>query len=125
MIRRPPRSTRTDTLFPYTTLFRSPACAARFASRFHVAWISAARTTRPSERKDIGAPAYRATPWLRRSLPAASTSRPWALLGEPGDQRALIVHAGPFGEAVICADRGPGPRRAGGACVEGFEPSEN
>src|SRR3546814_10396547 len=25
MIRRPPRSTRTDTLFPYTTLFRSAA----------------------------------------------------------------------------------------------------
>src|SRR3546814_2998289 len=25
MIRRPPRSTRTDTLFPYTTLFLSPA----------------------------------------------------------------------------------------------------
>src|SRR3546814_1645848 len=25
MIRRPPRSTRTDTLFPYTTLFRSIA----------------------------------------------------------------------------------------------------
>src|SRR3546814_16833540 len=24
MTRRPPRSTRTDTLFPYTTLFRSP-----------------------------------------------------------------------------------------------------
>src|SRR3546814_20450719 len=27
MIRRPPRSTRTDTLFPYTTLFRSPVNA--------------------------------------------------------------------------------------------------
>src|SRR3546814_9606933 len=27
MIRRPPRSTRTDTLFPYTTLFRSPLLA--------------------------------------------------------------------------------------------------
>src|SRR3546814_2568984 len=27
MIRRPPRSTRTDTLFPYTTLFRSYSCA--------------------------------------------------------------------------------------------------
>src|SRR3546814_16968255 len=26
MIRLPPRSTRTDTLFPYTTLFRSGAC---------------------------------------------------------------------------------------------------
>src|SRR3546814_15816966 len=27
MIRRPPRSTRTDTLFPYTTLFRSVFCS--------------------------------------------------------------------------------------------------
>src|SRR3546814_2969704 len=41
MIRRPPRSTRTDTLFPYTTLFRSerarhPAtlCDAERGSRF-------------------------------------------------------------------------------------------
>src|SRR3546814_8183699 len=32
MIRRPPRSTRTDTRFPYTTLFRSQnACCERFA----------------------------------------------------------------------------------------------
>src|SRR3546814_7046519 len=29
MIRRPPRSTRTDTLFPYTTLFRSRYCSYR------------------------------------------------------------------------------------------------
>src|SRR3546814_12647777 len=29
MIRRPPRSTRTDTLFPYTTLFRSVGLQAR------------------------------------------------------------------------------------------------
>src|SRR3546814_9501917 len=28
MTRRPPRSTRTDTLFPYPTLFRSPVAAA-------------------------------------------------------------------------------------------------
>src|SRR3546814_11507552 len=39
MIRRPPRSTRTDTLFPYTTLFRSsplqasPARPRRFSIR--------------------------------------------------------------------------------------------
>src|SRR3546814_6268775 len=32
MIRRPPRSTRTDTLFPYTTLFRSPTQADRVAA---------------------------------------------------------------------------------------------
>src|SRR3546814_19926109 len=32
MIRRPPRSTRTDTLFPYTTLFRSPPRHAELVS---------------------------------------------------------------------------------------------
>src|SRR3546814_4717199 len=32
MIRRPPRSTRTDTLFPYTTLFRSQLHALRLAA---------------------------------------------------------------------------------------------
>src|SRR3546814_13101356 len=31
MIRRPPRSTRTDTLFPYTTLFRSARHAAEIS----------------------------------------------------------------------------------------------
>src|SRR3546814_12326236 len=33
MIRRPPRTTRTDTLFPYTTLFRSLLLLARIAAR--------------------------------------------------------------------------------------------
>src|SRR3546814_17809724 len=33
MIRRPPRSTRTDTLFPYTTLFRSASDHARAVER--------------------------------------------------------------------------------------------
>src|SRR3546814_20768964 len=32
MIRRPPRSTRTDTLFPYTTLFRSPPISDLYTS---------------------------------------------------------------------------------------------
>src|SRR3546814_7156981 len=34
MIRRPPRSTRTDTLFPYTTLFRSGWGAKLFGRRW-------------------------------------------------------------------------------------------
>src|SRR3546814_12335890 len=41
MIRRPPRSTRTDTLFPYTTLFRSvsvPSDAARTITETFEAW---------------------------------------------------------------------------------------
>src|SRR3546814_10314085 len=33
MIRRPPRSTRTDTLFPYTTLFRSAEKSAHSSAR--------------------------------------------------------------------------------------------
>src|SRR3546814_3388281 len=36
MIRRPPRSTRTDTLFPYTTLFRSFLAEIGFAVAFGV-----------------------------------------------------------------------------------------
>src|SRR3546814_2640089 len=35
MIRRPPRSTRTYTLFPYTTLFRSCHCPPRAGSIAH------------------------------------------------------------------------------------------
>src|SRR3546814_6990626 len=35
MRRRPPRSTRTDTLFPYTTLFRSHGFAGARAPGFH------------------------------------------------------------------------------------------
>src|SRR3546814_1124066 len=41
MIRRPPRSTRTDTLFPYTTLFRSTKCPARTFSRPAISLIVA------------------------------------------------------------------------------------
>src|SRR3546814_2096203 len=37
MIRRPPRSTRTDTLFPYTTLFRSTSLADQTAVPHSVA----------------------------------------------------------------------------------------
>src|SRR3546814_13264038 len=51
MIRRPPRSTRTDTLFPYTTLFRSgdsivsewlaKSAVAQAASPDDLAWVIA------------------------------------------------------------------------------------
>src|SRR3546814_16499001 len=34
MIRHPPRSTRTDTLFPYTTLVRSPAATSMLTDLF-------------------------------------------------------------------------------------------
>src|SRR3546814_9257275 len=45
MIRRPPRSTRTDTLFPYTTLFRSPSSAKEHRSNPHAAAALSQRRT--------------------------------------------------------------------------------
>src|SRR3546814_4428368 len=43
MIRRPPRSTRTDTLLPYTTLFRSEAAQAMAAGAHDRAMMLAER----------------------------------------------------------------------------------
>src|SRR3546814_116010 len=77
MIRRPPRSTRTDTLFPYTTLFRSadsaagqPSAVGRAANRnqfvtevFRLRSIDAAsalETLRPLVSKDGSVTANRA-----------------------------------------------------------------
>src|SRR3546814_18646389 len=40
MIRRPPRSTRTDTLFPYTTLFRSASDDAGWAALWRLVGAS-------------------------------------------------------------------------------------
>src|SRR3546814_12711619 len=59
MIRRPPRSTRTDTLFPYTTLFRSCRC------------VAYPRT--PSRR--ASSPGYRASCVPSAALAATSSAR--------------------------------------------------
>src|SRR3546814_6273521 len=40
MIRRPPRSTRTDTLFPYTTLFRSSRMNVGQVLEVHLGWAA-------------------------------------------------------------------------------------
>src|SRR3546814_15101419 len=55
MIRRPPRSTRTDTLFPYTTLFRSPGAQRRIAGRR----FGQLRPARPDRGAAMGAGQYR------------------------------------------------------------------
>src|SRR3546814_7444508 len=50
MIRRPPRSTRTDTLVPYTTLFRSTASA---DLRLNIAELSASLQSSTTQRDDL------------------------------------------------------------------------
>src|SRR3546814_18884909 len=71
MIRRPPRSTRTDTLFPYTTLFRTalapydvtvtPACSTSFrqgSSMTRLATLLLACTATPAFAQTPGTPAF-------------------------------------------------------------------
>src|SRR3546814_5207445 len=57
MIRRPPRSTRTDTLFPYTTLFRSCAAA---GDRGHRAVAPRAGDPCVAPRRHLVSPDHRA-----------------------------------------------------------------
>src|SRR3546814_226222 len=86
MIRRPPRSTRTDTLFPYTALFRSP-------SHIHsVAQIDAV---------------------LQPRLERAEHLRPALAVAVGGAERALILAPAFFGDldqgaAVVEAFEGHG-----------------
>src|SRR3546814_3929399 len=57
MIRRPPRSTRTDTLCPYTTLFRSPGAAGlRPDAAAHAAHRGPRRHRRGMERREGDGP---------------------------------------------------------------------
>src|SRR3546814_16639319 len=51
MIRRPPRSTRTDTLFPYTTLFRSQSREQPLQDRQRSSASPTAGSDRPSTRE--------------------------------------------------------------------------
>src|SRR3546814_6557460 len=77
MIRRPPRSTRTDTLFPYTTLFRSLLFqAARREGRV--------RGGAALQRSPVHSPPPRA---VRGQLPALLPPRPAAdRRARPGDR---------------------------------------
>src|SRR3546814_7925448 len=68
MIRRPPRSTRTDTLFPYTTLFRS----ATVLSPASMAWRTRLIDVRSIERR-LALCLLRSTDWRARL-------RAWAVL---------------------------------------------
>src|SRR3546814_3277345 len=55
MIQRPPKSTRTDTLFPYTTLSRSPEYAAAGSSgdcRRATRWLGRVRGEGPVARRN-------------------------------------------------------------------------
>src|SRR3546814_9608465 len=57
MIRRPPRSTRTDTLFPYTTLFRSLARTLPHCRSYHLLNGRVEPFTPPVDTRSLACPA--------------------------------------------------------------------
>src|SRR3546814_3191613 len=71
MVRRPPRSTRTDTLFPYTTLFRS-------RGRHH--------------RRKLSSQAWRGTAQARTAARSRRTLRPRCLGERRSDQAEHLRH---------------------------------
>src|SRR3546814_9363295 len=88
MIRRPPRSTRSDTPFPYTTLFRS----VRNATREPVAPAFAARRPRGRDqgnRRRDHRRAHRVGAALRKGAPAGRR-RPPATGRDALEQDALV-----------------------------------
>src|SRR3546814_15087640 len=76
MIRRPPRSTRTDTLFPYTALFRSPRRLAGSAHAGLSQLCGRERRTAPGRRPSgEGRPAlarHQMNRWRRTERPGAA-----------------------------------------------------
>src|SRR3546814_16440082 len=109
MIRRPPRSTRTDTLFPYTTLFRSGHCAGAAVSVIAlgptaqereavmaavlcgrlVSQLVSSRTFRIAGRGELWGKAVRWSAWLCPPTHVGQTELPQALYGTPEGMCAI------------------------------------
>src|SRR3546814_20379738 len=102
MIRRPPRSTRTDTLFPYTTLFRS--CRL----------LAAGQALRPVPRPPVvphlpGGPARARNP----RAPAEDLDRPGEPQPGPPHGGGQARYRGAAGKAFERPGVAPEPRHAG------------
>src|SRR3546814_4206154 len=125
MIRRPPRSTRTDTLFPYTTLFRSykvelerlakatpeqvKAAANKWLSRpaFSLTYTPGERTEGGENRGGAGVAA--------KVAPGVQDDRYWnPALGDGGPDTGI-------GAATSIADRSPVPGVTGLKALESPE----
>src|SRR3546814_12096863 len=117
MIRRPPRSTRTDTLFPYTTLFRSHQVARDLQALLHAAREVFRPVVDAAEVElHLGQPVLRLVP---DGTVVAGAGGPGALApaaaGPP-----LLAHARGRGLGLPAPPRaprpaGPAPRGAGAA----------
>src|SRR3546814_11027379 len=123
MIRRPPRSTRTDTLFPYTTLFRSSAGRAdRRSGAAARGRIGGAAGRRPGLPAAGGGPRF--PPPVPAGVGAGGAACPATAVGRPGRRRH---RRGPFCASPLLFTRRqdlrrlarPGVRAPGGVFTAG------
>src|SRR3546814_18779879 len=114
MIRRPPRSTRTDTLFPYTTLFRSAAIAdGRVGRRHHDLALVAEEPERAfAGLQNVGL--------LRREL-EGNEARTLAVVGGRRDEAG----AGPTGQPALWQRHQVLDPRAGAAVLGEVDPARH
>src|SRR3546814_19221225 len=105
MIRRPPRSTRTDTLCPYTTLFRSE----EYEPLLVLTPTHRTRAPEIAELVDaqISAPVLIVLPkWQTKAVPGQTQKPGWVSVGFPARPPVAMLPPAPFGQVAI--DAAPG-----------------
>src|SRR3546814_18573867 len=114
MIRRPPRSTRTDTLFPYTTLFRSQFVqpGTQGGAFLHPSLLIITRSMDMSTSVMIPVTLEK----LPRRQPATVAGIDWAQLAVPAARRLRAIGFD-AGVAIARSEE----RRGGKACVRPFK----
>src|SRR3546814_14589366 len=116
MIRRPPRSTLPDTLFPYTTLFRSLAATASYATPAastiarrdalldarirRIGHRVAERARSPRRRFLLSISGARRTPTSRCRRTSAPTPRPRA--APPPNRKSVVLGKWDAGLSHLC-----------------------
>src|SRR3546814_395780 len=107
MIRRPPRSTRTDTLFPYTTLFRSAWRSSASAAATGSSWANSREKARKrSWSAATSGSASRRSSSSRRSARASSLRRRVGSIVVLVGVRAVHQPVDGVHQVGVAADRG-------------------
>src|SRR3546814_761781 len=113
MIRRPPRSTRTDTLFPYTTLFRSDYVVDRPRRD-----LCAARGNGRGRARSHAGTSQQPRALGRTTLPQPDLRRPAATAAL---RQGVLEQEGSVGHPALRAPLSrPGRQNLAGAAVTGF-----
>src|SRR3546814_12425704 len=118
MIRRPPRSTRTDTLFPYTTLFRSdlsaPSCTPSISCRASEEHAPVNGTSTPPTRLRRSTSSCPEEPSPEPGRPRrVGTKRPQS--GTPQKKAPTKLRFAPIGPALLQDTKGFGRWQTGRA----------